>query len=201
MESVRSILYGGNSGIYHILCGDAAHFDDWISDINDIYAGYRSVDFFERQQVRKMETKERAINLEKKLRITRIMLNILNIAPIIGVTIFAVLFSIVLTDRLEERILHSATTFFMWIFASMLYIMVLLHFKEFRKMILSAVGMVVFILMAVMITPLDRYVSLIYDRTHLGSYVLVGLMLVAYFVISIVWRKKVEGRYKYIPGN
>ena len=79
---------------------------------------------------------------EKKLRITRIMLNLLNIAPVIGTAVFTVLFSFVLTDRLEERILHSATTFFLWIFASMLYIMILSHFKELKKLILSAAGMI-----------------------------------------------------------
>ena len=130
---------------------------------------------------------------EKKRKVTRVMLNILNIAPVIGAAVFAVLFSFVLTDRLEERILHSATTFFLWIFASMLYIMVLLHFKELKKMILSALGMIVFIMMAVVVTPLDRYVSLVFDRTHIGSYVIVGIMLVTYLVISILWRKRIEG--------
>nr|MCR5104661.1 hypothetical protein [Eubacterium sp.] len=57
----------------------------------------------------------------KKNKITRIMLSILCIAPVIGGAVFGVLFKFVLKDRLEERIPHSATVILLWMFAGLFY--------------------------------------------------------------------------------
>ena len=144
---------------------------------------------------------EKRIIQEKKIKITRIMLNIVNAAPIIGIIVFAILFKFFLTDRLEERILHSMTTFFFLLFASLFYIIILSRFGKAKKMIVPAMGMLAFLVMAIVVTPLDRYVNLVFVRSHLGSYLAVGIMLIIFYVVSLRWRKRVEGRYKYFTRN
>ena len=144
---------------------------------------------------------EKRIIQEKKIKITRIMLNIVNAAPIIGIIVFAILFKFFLTDRLEERILHSMTTFLLWMFASLFYIIILSRFGKAKKMIVPAMGMLAFLVMAIVVTPLDRYVNLVFVRSHLGSYLAVGIMLIIFYVVSLRWRKRVEGRYKYFTRN
>ena len=61
---------------------------------------------------------------DKTKKFVNVMYKILGVAPVIALAVFTVLFTFVLKDRLEERILHSATTFLLWMFASVFYIMV-----------------------------------------------------------------------------
>ena len=130
---------------------------------------------------------------EKSRKITEIMLKVMNIAPIVATGVFSVLFIFVLKGRLEERILHSATTFLLWMFATMFYIMVITSFKNKTKVLLSSLGMLVFIALAVICTPLDRYVGLVFSRTYVGAYVIAGIMAVVFFTVCAKWRKRVEG--------
>ena len=126
----------------------------------------------------------------KKNKVTRIMLTILNLAPIIGVVVFTILFSFVLTDRLEERILHSATTFLLWMFSTLFYIMIMANFKKIRKMIFSTVWMIFFAVLAVIVTPLDRYVNLVFIKSHIGSYVAaIGMFIIFYMVSRMMFKK------------
>lgn len=129
----------------------------------------------------------------KKDKITKIMLNILSIAPVIGGVVFWVLFKFVLTERLEERIPHSATVILLWMFAGLFYIIVITNLKKKSRLIPSVLGMISFIAAAIVMTPLDRYVKLMLHTSQIISYILPVLMFVIFYVINIVWRKKVEG--------
>ena len=126
-------------------------------------------------------------------KISLIMLKLLNIAPLIGAAVFTILFTCVFHSRIEERILHSATTFLLWMFASLFYIMILANFKKAKKVMLGAAGMLFFIALAILVTPLDRYVNLIFAKSHIGAYVLAVVIGAAFCLISTIWRKKVEG--------
>lgn len=129
----------------------------------------------------------------KKNKITKIMLGILSIAPVIGAIVFTILFNFVLTDRLEERIPHSATVILLWMFASLFYIIVITNFKKKSRLIPAVLGMISFVSVAIVMTPLDRYVKLMLHTSQIISYILPVLMFVIFYVINIVWRKKVEG--------
>ncbi|MCR5105766.1 MAG: hypothetical protein K6B68_15130 [Eubacterium sp.] len=129
----------------------------------------------------------------KKNKITKIMLGILSIAPVIGAAVFGVLFKFVLTDRLEERIPHSATVILLWMFASLFYIIVITNFNKKNRLIPATLGMISFIAAAIVMTPLDRYVKLMLQTSRIVSYILPVLMFAIFYAISIVWRKKVEG--------
>ena len=117
----------------------------------------------------------------------------MNVAPVIAAAVFTVLFSFIMKGRLEERILHSSTTFLLWMFATMFYIMVITSFKNKTKVLLSSLGMLVFIVLAVICTPLDRYVRLVFSRTYIGAYVIAGIMVIVFFTVCAKWRKRVEG--------
>lgn len=134
--------------------------------------------------------KEKKMNTRK---ISLIMLKLLQIAPLIGAAVFTILFTCVYHSRIEERILHSATTFLLWMFASLFYIMILANFKNAKKVMLGAAGMLVFIALAVLMTPLDRYVTLVFAKSHIAAYVLALIMGAVFLLISTIWRKKVEG--------
>lgn len=129
----------------------------------------------------------------KKDKITKIMLSILCIAPVIGGAVFGVLFKFVLKDRLEERIPHSVTVILLWMFAGLFYTIVITNFSKKSKLIPAALGMIGFIVAAIVMTPLDRYVKLMLHTLQIISYILPVLMAAVFYVISIVWRKKVEG--------
>ena len=125
-------------------------------------------------------------------KISLIMLKLLHIAPLSGAAVFTILFTCVFRNRIEERILHSATTFLLWMFASLFYIMILANFKNAKKVMLGAAGMLVFIALAIIMTPLDRYVNLLFARSRIVAYVLTIIMGAVFLLISIIWRKKVE---------
>jgi hypothetical protein len=53
--------------------------------------------------------------------------------------------------------------------------------------------MLVFIALAVICTPLDRYVGLVFSRTYIGAYVIAGIMAIVFFTVCTKWRNRVEG--------
>ena len=95
--------------------------------------------------------------------------------------------------RLEERVPHSATVILLWMFAGLFYIIVITNFNKKNRLIPAALGMISFIAAAIVMTPLDRYVKLMLHTSQIISYILPVLMFVIFYVINIVWRKKVEG--------
>ena len=74
---------------------------------------------------------------EKTRKFVNVMYKILGVAPIIASAVFTILFMFVLKDRTEERILHSATTFLLWMFATIFYIMIVAFFKNKKKLLFS----------------------------------------------------------------
>lgn len=95
--------------------------------------------------------------------------------------------------RLEERISHSATVILLWMFAGLFYIIVITNLKKKSRLIPAVLGMISFIAATIVMTPLDRYVKLMLHTSQIISYILPVLMFVIFYVINIVWRKKVEG--------
>ena len=128
---------------------------------------------------------------EKTKKFVNVMYKILGVAPIIAAAVFTILFMFVLKDRTEERILHSATTFLLWMFATIFYIMIIAFFKNKKKMLLSVIGMFTSVALAVIVTPLDRYVNLCFIRSHVAAYIVV-VLLAAVYISVLKWRKPFE---------
>ena len=127
---------------------------------------------------------------EKTNKFVRVMLSIVTVAPVIAAMVFTILFTFVLKSRLEERILHSATTFLLWMFATLFYIMMVAYFKNKKRRTVSIFGMIICVALAVLVTPLDRYVTLCFSKSHTGSYVLAAVLLVTYLAVTFKSLKK-----------
>lgn len=121
---------------------------------------------------------------EKTNKFVRVMLSIVTVAPVIAAMVFTILFTFVLKSRLEERILHSATTFLLWMFATLFYIMIIACFKNKKRRTVSIFGMIICVALAVLVTPLDRYVTLCFSKSHTGAYVLAAVLLVTYLAVT-----------------
>ena len=121
---------------------------------------------------------------EKTNKFVRVMLSIVTVAPVIAAMVFTILFTFVLKSRLEERILHSATTFLLWMFATLFYIMIIACFKNKKRRTVSIFGMMICVALAVLVTPLDRYVTLCFSKSHTGAYVLAAVLLVTYLSVT-----------------
>ena len=78
-------------------------------------------------------------------------------------------------------------------FAGLFYIIVITNLKKKSRLIPAVLGMISFVSVAIVMTPLDRYVKLMLHTSQIVSYILPVLMFAIFYVISIVWRKKVEG--------
>ena len=128
---------------------------------------------------------------EKTRKFVNVMYKILGVAPIIAAAVFTILFMFVLKDRTEERILHSATTFLLWMFATVFYIMIVAFFKNKKKMLFSVIGMCISVALAIVVTPLDRYVKLCFIRSHVAAYIVV-VLLAAVYISVLKWRKPFE---------
>jgi hypothetical protein len=128
---------------------------------------------------------------EKTRKFVNVMYKILGVAPIIAAAVFTILFMFVLKDRTEERILHSATTFLLWMFATVFYIMIDAFFKNKKKMLFSVIGMCISVALAIVVTPLDRYVKLCFIRSHVAAYIAV-VVLAAVYIFVVRWRKHFE---------
>ncbi|MCR5543020.1 MAG: hypothetical protein K6F55_02650 [Eubacterium sp.] len=129
------------------------------------------------QEVREMN--------DKTNKFVKVMLSIVTVAPVIAAMVFTILFTFVLKSRPEERILHSATTFLLWMFATLFYIMMIACFKNKKRRTVSIVGMIICVALAILVTPLDRYVALCFSKSHVGSYILAAVLLVTYLVVTI----------------
>ena len=128
---------------------------------------------------------------EKTRKFVSVMNKILGVAPIIAAAVFTILFMFVLKDRTEERILHSVTTFLLWMFATTFYIMIVAFYKNKKKMLFSVIGMCISVALAVVVTPLDRYVKMCFIRRHFAAYIAVAV-LAAVYIFVVRWRKHFE---------
>lgn len=108
------------------------------------------------------------------------MNRLLLLVPLLAIAVFAVLFLFVLKGRLYERISHAALVLALWLYAARFYWMLISYFKHRRILIMAVLGMIASIAAAIVLTPLDRYVSLIHSFMGAASF-LPGSILLAIF--------------------
>lgn len=111
---------------------------------------------------------------------------LIDLSPLIGVIVFSILFACVLKGRLLERVTHAVLVFGIWMCATKFYCYILAHFKKKRVLISCIIGMLYSIGLAVFLTPLDRYVEVLYSFTGWYSILLgCGLLAVFYAIVII----------------
>lgn len=133
---------------------------------------------------------------ERTVKITKPLSVIINLSPLIGIVIFAILFTFVLKERLAERGTHAFLVFAIWIYATRFYQYILSYYKKKGILAGSVIGMIFSMILAVLLTPLDRYVSLIYSYTSWYSVFLgCGLYVIFYAVTFIVQKRAKQNKW------
>ncbi|MCH5348456.1 MAG: hypothetical protein J1E40_03970 [Oscillospiraceae bacterium] len=127
---------------------------------------------------------------ERTAKIIKPISMIINLSPLIGIVIFTILFTFVLKGRFAERGTHALLVFAIWMYATRFYQYILAYYKKKEIFICSVSGMIFSIALAILLTPLDQYVSLIYSRMNWCSILLgCGLYIVFYAATFIVTKR------------
>ena len=119
-------------------------------------------------------------------RVTNLLSKIILISPAIGFIIFAILLSTVLQGRLIARSSHAFIVFILWMYATSFYVTFLKYFKDKKSSLISILGMACSVALAIVLTPLDRYCSLVTPSLYIFIYILgiclLGFVYAGYFV-------------------
>ncbi|MCL2187318.1 MAG: hypothetical protein FWC16_14425 [Defluviitaleaceae bacterium] len=113
------------------------------------------------------------------------------VAPICAVIVFAVLFSAVLTERLSERSSHALIVLMLWLYSASFYAdAVFFGEKKFYR--LCCIFFVIITAgMAILLSPLDHYVTLLDGFVPIGVYGIGICMLLVYYIsLLLSYRRK-----------
>lgn len=127
---------------------------------------------------------------QKTEKITKGMLKVIFVSPLVAAAVFAILFSTVLQGRRMERSSHALIVFMLWMYATSFYVLILKYFKNKAFLGASLIGLVGSALFAVFLTPLDRYCTLVYDLLHEISFLIGGLMFAVWYFSFFVLKKR-----------
>lgn len=127
---------------------------------------------------RKLETSVKTKKLTNGINI------LLLFAPIIVTIIFIILFLTVLKGRLVERTSHAFIVLNLWLYGTSFYVNVLKYFKNKIVLFSSIILMIISVSFAIILTPLDRYCSLMFSVTKEWTYLIGALMLINWYFIN-----------------
>lgn len=125
-------------------------------------------------------------------KITRPLSIIIKISPIVGMLIFTILFTFVLKGRSLERITHAILVFALWMYATQFYQYILSYYKKKGIFIGSMIGMILSIILAIIFTPLERYVSIFYSYMNWTSIFLSGILYIIFYTVAFIIKKRVN---------
>lgn len=126
----------------------------------------------------------------KTKKIASVINNVLLVSPIIATITFFILFSTVLKGRLIERSSHALIVFVLWVYGTAFYVNILKFFKSKILFIYCLIGMIASIVSAIILTPLDRYCTLMFSSIHQMTYLLVGFMIILWYVTNLKYDDK-----------
>lgn len=127
---------------------------------------------------------------DRTVKVTRPLSIIINLSPLIGIVIFTILFTFVLKGRFAERMTHAFLVFSIWMYATRFYQYILSYYKKKEILAGSVIGMIFSIILAVVLTPLNKYVTMIYSCINWYSIFLgCGLYIVFYSVTLMIVKK------------
>ena len=129
---------------------------------------------------------------ERTAKIIKPLSMIINLSPLIGIVIFTILFTFVLKGRFAERGTHALLVFAVWMYATRFYQYILAYYKKKEIFICSVSGMIFSIALAILLTPLDRYVSLIYSHMNWCSIFLGCGLYIVFYALTIIATKSAK---------
>lgn len=104
------------------------------------------------------------------------------IAPICATIVFAILFSTVLTERFNERISHALIVLMLWLYSASFYADAVFFVKKKVNRLCCVIFAIITAGMAIMLSPLDRYVTLLDGFIPIGIYGIGICMLFVYYL-------------------
>ncbi|BCK00513.1 hypothetical protein [Anaerocolumna chitinilytica] len=128
---------------------------------------------------------------DRTKKVTVLLSRLLMIAPLIGVVIFTILLTTLLHGRFLERSTHALILFVLWMFVTSFYVEILKHKKNKFIMLCSMAASIVSIAVVVMLTPLERYNTLLYRYFH-GYIAILGFGMLALFYIGHLTMKEIN---------
>ena len=109
--------------------------------------------------------------------------------PLFAIVVFAVLFLFVLKGRFHERLSHAVLVLALWLYAARFYWFLISFFKHRWILAISIPSMIASAAMAIVLTPLDRYVAALHSLLGPAS-ILAGTGLLAiYYAFSFLRRR------------
>lgn len=94
------------------------------------------------------------------------------------------MFTVILKGRFIERVTHSILVFAIWMYATKFYQYILSYYKKKDILISSIIGMLFSVVLAIILTPLGRYVNMIYSYINWTS-IFLGIMLyIAFYIVT-----------------
>jgi len=112
------------------------------------------------------------------------------IAPICAAAVFAVLFSTVLTGRFDERSSHALIVLMLWLYSASFYADAVFLEKRINRLC-CIIFMIVTAGMAIILSPLERYVTLLNGFVPVGIYGIgICMLLVYYLSLFLSCRRK-----------
>lgn len=107
------------------------------------------------------------------------------VAPLFAFVIFAILFITVLQGKLYERSSHALLVLMLWLYATSFYLDIIRFYKEGKLMVFNIIGIVISIALVIILTPLNRFNTIIYSHLHIFSYGIGIFMLIAYYICHL----------------
>lgn len=129
---------------------------------------------------------------ERTVKITKPLSGIINLSPLMGIVIFTFLFTFILKGRFAERATHAFLVFAVWMYATRFYQYIVAYYKKRSILAGSFIGMIFSIVLAALLTPLNRYISLIYSVINWYSVFLGCGLYVVFYVAAFMAAKKAK---------
>ena len=127
----------------------------------------------------------------KTIKITNGICKLLLLSPLIATVVFTILFCTVLKGRLVERSSHALVVFCLWLYGTSFYVSILRYFKNKLLLFTSLAGMMISIVFAIILTPLDGTFSRMFGTFHELTYLFGGIMIALWiFTVLKYWRTK-----------
>ena len=128
---------------------------------------------------------------QKTIKITNGICKLLLFSPLIATVVFTILFCTVLKGRLVERSSHALVVFCLWLYGTSFYVSILRYFKNKLLLFTSLAGMMISIVFAIILTPLDGTFSRMFGTFHELTYLFGGIMITLWiFTVLKYWRTK-----------
>ena len=129
---------------------------------------------------------------ERSKRFSKAFHTLLLAMPLAAAVVFAVLFAFVLKGRLCERAAHAALVFALWLYAARFYWLLASFFRRRRVVAMSVPGLIVSVALAALLTPLDRYASLVHAFAGTASLLIGPAMLAMFYVCAVLFAPRMN---------